>query len=62
MMAAHTITFSLNDPIYRLLLERQQSMGKTERDGKAISADVYAKELITDFLDPEGKYGKENIR
>ena len=57
-MVNHTIVFSMSDPLYRLLLERQQSEGKQKRNDKIISADVYAKELITEVLDPEGKLDK----
>ena len=55
-MASHSITFSLNDALYRQLMQRQESEGKHfTPDGIPVSVDVYAKELLTNLLSSEVK-------
>ena len=58
-MASHTVAFNLNDAFFRLLLAKQSEEGKDFTvDGKPVSPDLYAKELLTKILDPEGKFSK----
>ena len=49
-MASHSMNFSLNDLMYDRLLAEQKRREKT-----AISADMFAKELLCELLSSEGK-------
>jgi hypothetical protein len=53
-MASHSMNFSLNDLMYDRLLAEQKRREKT-----AISADMFAKELLCELLNPVGNQDKQ---